>query len=70
MPDAHWDSYYIFLPWVPTRHRIVSFNFKNQRTELMRKFVILNKEYKVLMKPNLNEQCDSNIFTLSGNAVI
>ena len=69
-PNVHWDSYYIFLPWVPARHRIVSFSFKNQRMELMRKFVKLNKEYKVLMKPNLNEQYDFNIFTLFGNAVI
>ena len=32
-----------FLPLVPTSQRIVNFNFKNQRMELMEAFAILNK---------------------------
>lgn len=58
------DPYYIFLPWVVTRHRIMNFNFKNQRIEL-------KKTIKIPRRPNLNEQrwCDSNILTVFRNGI-
>ena len=62
--NSNLDPYYIFLPWVVTRYRIINFNFKNQRIEL-------KKTIKIPRRPNLNEQrwCDSNILTVFRNGI-